>query len=147
MGRMTRQHLIALDLDELKILCATYEPTAVCVVETWLSEEISDANISIPDYSVIRLDRNRHGGGIAIYVRNNVMVNTLLYSPSGLEFMLVSLCNFTCKLCIGLLYRPPSSPASVFETLYFHLLQINVNSFSNFVLLGDLQQFISPFVC
>ena len=35
-----------------------------------LSEEISDAEISIPDYSVIRLDRNRHGGGIAIYVRS-----------------------------------------------------------------------------
>ena len=48
--------------------------------------------------------------------------------------MLVSLCNSTCKL---LLYCPPSSPASVFETLYFHLLGINVNSFSNFVLLGD----------
>ena len=36
-------------LDELKILCVTYEP-AVRVVETWLSEEISDAEISIPDY-------------------------------------------------------------------------------------------------
>ena len=53
-----------------------------CVVEAWLSEQISDAEISIPDYSVIRLDRNRDGGGIAIYVCNNV-INTLLYSPSG----------------------------------------------------------------
>ena len=54
------------NLDELKILCVTYEP-AVRVVESWRSEEISDAEISIPDYSVIRLDRNRHEGGIAIY--------------------------------------------------------------------------------
>ena len=53
-------------------------------MEAKLSEEISDAEIPIPDYSVIRLDRNGHGGGIAIYVRNNIMVNTLLYSPSGL---------------------------------------------------------------
>ena len=53
------------NLDELKVLCVTYEP-AVRVVETWLSEEISDAEISILDYSVIR-DRNKHGGGIAIY--------------------------------------------------------------------------------
>ena len=64
--------------------CVTYEPTAVCVVETWLSEDISDAEISISDHSI---DRNRHGGGIGIYVQNNVMVNTPLYSPSGLEFM------------------------------------------------------------
>ena len=62
------------------------------------------------------------GGGIAIYVQNNIMVNTLLYKSSGLEFMLVSLYNSTSKLCIGLLYCPPSSLASVFETLYFHLL-------------------------
>ena len=55
-------------LDELNILCVTYKPTAVCVVETWLSEEISDAEISIPDYSIITLYRNRHGGGIVIYV-------------------------------------------------------------------------------
>ena len=54
--------------------------------------------------------------------------------------MLVFLCNSTCKLCIGLLYCPPSSPASVFETLYSHLLEINVNSFSTFVLLGDFNE-------
>ena len=41
------------------------------------------------------------------------------------------------KLCIGLLYRPPSSPASVFETLSSHLLDVSVSSFPNFVLLGD----------
>ena len=51
--------------------------------------------------------------------------------------MLVALCNSTCKLYIGLLYRPPSSPASVFETLSSHLLDVSVSSFSNFVLLGD----------
>ena len=65
------------------------------------------------------------------------MVETLLHGPSDLEFMLVALCNSACKLCIGLLYRPPSSPASVFETLSSHLLDVSVSSFSNFVLLGD----------
>ena len=118
-------------------------------METWLSEDISDAEIFIPDCSVIRLDRNRHGDGIGIHVENIVMVNTLLYSV--LEFMLVSLCNSISKLCIDLLYRPPSSLASVFETLYFHLLEINVNSISNFVLLGDFNvdynNSISPLVC
>ena len=74
--------------------------------------------------TLIRVERNRNGGGIAIYVQNNVMVNTLLYKPSGLEFMLVSLCNSTSKLCIGLLYRPPSSLASVVETLIFTYLKL-----------------------
>ena len=52
----------------MKMLCATTERTVVSVVVTWLSEEISDAEVSIPDYSVIR---HRHEGDIAIYVQNN----------------------------------------------------------------------------
>ena len=112
-------------LDELKILCVTYEP-AVRVVETWLSEEISDAETPflITLLSGIETDME--------------VVLLFITESKWLEFMLVCLCNSTCKLCIGLLYRPPSSPASVLETMYFHLLEINVNSFSNFVLLGDL---------
>jgi len=43
-------------MDELKLPCATYEPAAVCVVEAWLSEDIPDADISLFNYPVIRLD-------------------------------------------------------------------------------------------
>lgn len=74
-------------MDELKLPCATYEPTAVCIVETWLSDDIPDAEISLFNYSVIRLDRYRRGGGIAIYVGSNIVVETLLHDPSDLEFM------------------------------------------------------------
>lgn len=70
--------------DELKLSRATYEPTAVCVVETWLSEDIADAEISLFNYSVIRLDRYRRGGGIAIYVGSNIEVETLLHGPSDI---------------------------------------------------------------
>ena len=52
----------------MKMLCATTERTVVSVVETWLSEEISGAEVSTPDYSVIR---HRHEGDIAIHVQNN----------------------------------------------------------------------------
>ena len=62
------------------------------------------------------------------------MVNTLLLSSSGLEFMLVCLCNSTYKCCIGLLYRRPNSPTSIFEIVYLYLLRININLFPNYVL-------------
>jgi len=47
-------------------------PDVVCLVETWLCMDISDTEIYIPNYSFVRLDRNRHGGGVAMYIRNSV---------------------------------------------------------------------------
>ena len=44
----------------------TVQVYVVCVVETWLGEEITDSEISLPDYQLYRLDRNRHGGGVLI---------------------------------------------------------------------------------
>ena len=54
-------------LDELTALCSANNPDIVCLVETWLSADILDTEVSIPNYSILRLDRNRHGGGVALY--------------------------------------------------------------------------------
>ena len=35
--------------------------------KTWLDEWVSDAELSVPGYNLLRLDRNRHGGGVVIY--------------------------------------------------------------------------------
>ena len=45
-------------------------PGFICVVETWLSNEIDDSEICIQGYTSVRLDRSRHGGGLIIYVHN-----------------------------------------------------------------------------
>ena len=43
----------------------------IALTETFLSEDISDESLQLNDYySPFRLDRNRHGGGICIYVKN-----------------------------------------------------------------------------
>ena len=38
--------------------------------ETWLDNSILDHELFVEKYSLIRRDRNRHGGGIAIYVQD-----------------------------------------------------------------------------
>ena len=40
-----------------------------CIVETWLDSDISDAEVYISGYRVFRHDRNRHGGGVLVYVK------------------------------------------------------------------------------
>lgn len=51
-------------IDNLRLICASLCPGFVCVVETWLSDEIDDSEICIQGYTSVRLDRTRHGGGL-----------------------------------------------------------------------------------
>ena len=55
-------------IDKLAVLCSTNMPDVVCLVETWLCMDILETEISIPNYSIVRLYRNRHGGGVAMYI-------------------------------------------------------------------------------
>jgi len=55
-------------MDELRVLVDMQQPHIVSIVETWLSSEVSDNEIFLQGYQVLRLDRNRHGGGILMFI-------------------------------------------------------------------------------
>ena len=82
------------------VLCTMNMTDFVCLVESWLCMDILDMEISIPNYSIVRLDRNRHGGGVAMYIRNSVSYNVVLYGSAGLEVLVVSLSKGNFKLCV-----------------------------------------------
>ena len=45
----------------------------VCILESWLKRHITDAQIAIPNYEIIRQDRKvRSGGGVLLYVHNSL---------------------------------------------------------------------------
>ena len=49
------------------LLCVNvHRPHIFCIVETWLSDEISNTEISIPDFQCFHNDRNYHGGGVHV---------------------------------------------------------------------------------
>ena len=109
----------------------------MCLVETWLSGDVLDREVSIPNYTIVRLDRNRHGGGVAMYIQDSVAYNVILCGPAGLELLIVSLLRNNFKLCLSVFYRPPSSPSSIFYTLCDALFTVHHSYVSNFVILGD----------
>ena len=61
---------------------------------------------SLDGYIAHRLDRNRHGGGVLIYVRATFTSNTLP-SHKNLEILTLTVHNGATKVCISLLYRSP----------------------------------------
>ena len=124
-------------LDELRAICQANKPDTVCIVETWLSTDIFDSELFIPNYTIVRHDRNRHGGGVALYVNDSVLCKTIVCGPADLELLIVSLCKANFKLCLGVFYRPPSSHPHIFDSLCEALLTVDTSHFSNFVLIGD----------
>jgi len=124
-------------LDNLKAECIIFKPDVVCICETWLGRDIDDTELSIDGYRTIRLDRNRHGGGVALFISSNLS-HKVIYSGNGsFECIIVSLQFGPCKVCVCLLYRPPNSSCDFLDYLYDVLYSIDISFFSNFLLLGD----------
>ena len=63
---------------ELLLNVELHNPDVVCVVESWLSTEIQNSEIHIPGYFIVRLDRNRHGGGVIMFIETSLQLNSCL---------------------------------------------------------------------
>ena len=44
----------------------------ISVNETWCDNTVSDSEIELPGFTLLRRDRCRNGGGIALYVKNGI---------------------------------------------------------------------------
>ena len=60
-------------LDELRLLVDDKQPHVLCLNETKLDDTVEDNCIDIDGYQVIRKDRTRHGGGVAMCVHESLM--------------------------------------------------------------------------
>ena len=78
-------------LDELCAVTEAETPDIICIVETWLSIEISDNELAINSYQILRLDRDRHGGGVIMYVHSLLCPKILLAGPKNLELLIISI--------------------------------------------------------
>ena len=75
-----RSILPKIDLLRAEVIAANF-PSVVCIVESWLAEETEDSEVSIDE---IRLDRNRHGGGVLLYIHNSLTWESVIKGPNEL---------------------------------------------------------------
>ena len=102
-------------LDHLQAIAASVAPTVIAACETWLDETVPDSILFIPNYHIIRRNRNRHGGGLLLYIHDDIP-STCLHRHATLELLTVELRLRQGPLLIVLYYRPPSS-APIFDNL------------------------------
>jgi hypothetical protein len=59
-------------LDELRAAMKSVKPLFIATTETWLNNGISNTEGDINGYCIERHDRNSRGGGVAIYIKDEL---------------------------------------------------------------------------
>ena len=123
----------------------------VGVTETWLHSGVLDAEVAhgFPGYSLHRSDRagGRQGGGVALYLREDLTADTLLSyaqihpnrNGSVCELLVVKVHQLDTVVCV--LYRPPDTRLEEFSEV-LHCLDNTLSSLPTptptVILMGDI---------
>ena len=89
----------------------------IALTETWLKPFVSDAQISIPQYNVIRADRiSRSHGGALLYIHTDLpATNISVFSDEYCSSVICTLNSI--DTIVASIYRPPDAPFSSFKAM------------------------------
>ena len=131
-------------IDELRYIAEKSKVAVIGISETKLDNSVLNEEINIKGYNILRLDRNRHGGGVACYIRNDLTFNQInIFSIETENIFFDILLPNSHSITIGIFYRPPNQNkfleniSNDFLKLYTEkkeviiLGDININLFQN----------------
>jgi hypothetical protein len=103
----------------------------ILVSETHLSRDIDNEDIQLRGFqNPIRVDRNRHGGGVAIFAKPNIYIcEKPEFHTSEIEILWLEVIINNLKAMVGVIYRPPHSDVSYwrkFENNIQPILDLNI---------------------
>jgi hypothetical protein len=103
-----------------------------------LDESIHDSQVKLPGYEIIRRDRNRMGGGVAIYIRNCIpYIIRTDFNPENAEAVCLEIKKPKVKpLLVSTWYCPPNANCKFFIHFENFLKKID-NENSEIVITGD----------
>lgn len=112
----------------------------VILTETWLTADVTDAELFdlTHDFVIFRRDRpSGRGGGVLIAAKRNLFCSTINV-PTALEILWVNIKAFNSPLLVGVCYRPPHSDPS-FPSILNDTMNVVTHMFprSKVFLFGD----------
>ena len=107
-------------IDEVKVLLFDISIDVLAINETRFDSTISDNEMHVPGYEIVRRDRNvngRLGGGVCFYVRCNIYYSPRLdLSIDQIENLCIEIRKPKCKrFLVATWYRLPDSLISTFS--------------------------------
>ena len=101
-----------------------------------LDDSVLTSEIQIDEYDFLRCDRNRHGGGVACYIRNDLSYNVQSYFSKDIENIFFELLLPNTKpIVVGTIYRPLNQ-TSFMEIFNENLSKVDTNNVETYIL-GD----------
>ena len=111
----------------------------MCINETRLDQTIKNSEVEIHGHDIVRHDRNRHGGRVAIYIRDIIPYSerkslTVLDNIEAI-FLEIKKPN-TKPILISRWYRPPNSNTKWLDRFEFFLQNVDNENIET-VITGD----------
>ena len=78
----TNSRSLTHNLDSLRAYTASINPDIIALCKTWLDKSITDLEIFLPCYYIVRRDRNRRGGSVMLYVRDTIPTSASQVHPT-----------------------------------------------------------------
>ena len=99
------------NIDQLRIYMLSKTVDILAINETRLDSSIQNGEVSIPGYTLERKDRNRNGGGVALYIRDSINYKRLIDLPDdNIELISIQVSKPKAKpFIVCTWYRPPGS--------------------------------------
>ena len=146
---MTNIRSLRHKVDELSAASVCIRPSLIALSETWLDSSVSDDEVALQNYEILRQDRTatKRGGGVCIFVRNDIsyqVLSCLRLSPIFIESLWVYLRTSSILLCM--LYIPPNLKAADHQEVLNYVIEscdtaLCLHPDSNIIMMGDFNQF------
>ena len=103
-----------------------------------LDDSLLTSEIQVEEYDLVCCDRNRHGGGVACYIRNDLSYNVKSCFPKDIENIFFELLLPKTKpIVIGTVYRPPNQ-TNFMKIFNENLSKVDTNDVEIYIL-GDFK--------
>ncbi|XP_060607821.1 uncharacterized protein LOC132759963 [Ruditapes philippinarum] len=126
-------------MSELRQIATKFKFSAIAITESWLDNSVTDNEVIIQGYNVIRKDRNRSGGGVCLYIHEDLAFTERQdLETEHLEIVWADLLLPKTKpILINSCYRPPKQSYVDFLNMFETVLS-KIRSDTECFFLGDL---------
>ena len=96
-------------IEELRTLAINTNISVLGITETKLDNTVSNEELKINGYNLLRSDRNKKSGGVACYIKNNIAHNCSLSSiAENIENIVLDISCKSKPITVGIINRPPN---------------------------------------
>jgi hypothetical protein len=133
-------------IEEFRNIVTNLSYSALFISESWLKPSLNSNLVSIPGYYLLRNDRlGKRGGGVAIFLRNDITSKLLASSCPNYsarpEFLIVELKLKNENVLACVVYRPPKTG---YLSELEQQLQLLLPNYSHTLIMGDFNTNLSP---